>query len=831
MFVRDADSLGVAWDKDPLREPNAAELRLMCNIALAHGADGVMFYQYNTHGGRLISPDSACWPRLRSDWMMNPTRPVHINLGAMGFLGANNLPRVCDTNGENKWDSTKTYIAGFLRPVGELLREMTWERSKSWYCGEGETQLVSKVISQRQDAVDPVDGSYETFVETAEFSDAGIKHLLVINGRAHREGHRHITVKLAPSAGSYDQWKVTNVQTGDIWIVRPNATPDSTSTANGFTEYFAPGSAALYRLEPFADETLDFDGECLSGSIFIEPAAMLYIKPSDALRFRSGRGLYCDGQLFGQGASFDACDSELAWEGIVARNGGELTLLDAQIARGSVVAGSGGEATLENCSIQYASIALINYGGSLMSTSTTSTGVFRHLSVVGTAAAGSSGTHLIRDVARGSGQPGSTAVQVTVSGAAVDEIETEDFWRSVRCTEGYLEGDVDWSVPGDGVNNRFVSDTIGLEAEWGGAMDFGEPYFSPPNPFAQNVIKILNANGYHAVADPNGSSIDACRNWWDPLIQPGNQIQILGTVNYDSMRTDPIPFAPLKGESFASGGGLAKSTSQSPVLPIRDAFRDALSRRDTTAVRDIAGRFLASPQAVTAEFTFLRSFYAALRKYEAIGLVDSLLTLCLSRQDVESKLLACDIAAGDSLYQDAIDILNSHSFVASRSLNARALVRKSLLYPLTGVGGYTSGLQALDSLQSLATGDDRFADYISWYPKLYSNLTHAGSRTIPKVHSRSLLDRVIPSSIEMGQNYPNPFSAVTSFTFKLPDTREVKLTVHDMLGREVAVVKQGMLDRGVHSAVLHAGRLSAGMYLYRLQAGAEVVQGRMVLVR
>jgi hypothetical protein len=52
-----------------------------------------------------------------------------------------------------------------------------------------------------------------------------------------------------------------------------------------------------------------------------------------------------------------------------------------------------------------------------------------------------------------------------------------------------------------------------------------------------------------------------------------------------------------------------------------------------------------------------------------------------------------------------------------------------------------------------------------------------------------------------------------------------------MLGREVAVVKQGMLDRGVHSAVLHAGRLSAGMYLYRLQAGTEVLQRRMVLVR
>jgi hypothetical protein len=83
----------------------------------------------------------------------------------------------------------------------------------------------------------------------------------------------------------------------------------------------------------------------------------------------------------------------------------------------------------------------------------------------------------------------------------------------------------------------------------------------------------------------------------------------------------------------------------------------------------------------------------------------------------------------------------------------------------------------------------------------------------------------------MGQNYPNPFSTVTSFTFKLPDTREVKLTVHDMLGREVAVVKQGMLDRGVHSVVLHVGQLKAGVYMYRLCAGADVLSGKMLLVR
>jgi hypothetical protein len=668
-------------------------------------------------------------------------------------------------------------------------------------------------------------------VETAEFSDAGTKHLLVINGRAHREGQRHITVKLARHEGTYDEWKVTNVQTGDIWIVRPNDAPDSTSTANGFTEFFAPGSAALYRLEPFADETLDFDGECLSGSIFIEPAAMLYIKPSDNLRFRSGRGLYCDGQLFGQGASFDACDTEITWEGIVARNNGEVNLVDAQISRGGVVAGSGGTVGVNNIQVSGTSTALRNYGGVLESEGSTSTDVFHHLSVVGPGSTGTPSTWLVRDIATGNAEDSSTAVFVSFGDAAIDEIEAGNFWRSIRCLDGHLIGDVDGAEPVDGLNNRLSSVSIGLEAGWSGSIDLGEIRISPSE-CARNLIAIDSATGLHAICE-TGSTVAARQNWWDPLdlLAVPDPIRIQGTVLYDYVRTDPLPFAPTYRESLAGGRTLEKSIASQPTPTFSDSLRAAFKRRDTLALRSCVTAFLQSPVAAVAEYTQLRMIHSILRQSGEADLVDSLLLLCLRRPDVESKLLACDITTADSLYSEAIQILNSYSFIARPSLQTRALVRKTQLYPRSGPGGYVSGLSALDSLLSLAGTDGPLLDYAGWYPRLYSGLTSVQRQAIPKLPVRSLLDRVIPSSIEMGQNYPNPFSVVTSFTFKLPDTREVKLTVHDMLGREVAVVKQGMLDRGVHSVVLHAGRLSAGMYLYRLQAGTEVLQGRMVLVR
>ncbi|MBE0645556.1 MAG: hypothetical protein IH600_15850 [Bacteroidetes bacterium] len=116
-------------------------------------------------------------------------------------------------------------------------------------------------------------------------------------------GQRHITVKLGTNGSTVDEWRVTNVFTKDVWIVRANDTPDETSYSNGFTDYFAPGAAALYRLDPMVNETMDFtfsDGSgCASydRSIYIEPAATLRLKDSDKLAFASGNGIFCDGYL------------------------------------------------------------------------------------------------------------------------------------------------------------------------------------------------------------------------------------------------------------------------------------------------------------------------------------------------------------------------------------------------------------------------------------------------------------------------------------------------------------------------------------------------------
>jgi len=89
----------------------------------------------------------------------------------------------------------------------------------------------------------------------------------------------------------------------------------------------------------------------------------------------------------------------------------------------------------------------------------------------------------------------------------------------------------------------------------------------------------------------------------------------------------------------------------------------------------------------------------------------------------------------------------------------------------------------------------------------------------------------LPTSFTLEQNYPNPFNPSTTITFELPKASMVRLTVYDMLGREVAVIVNERRDAGVHEVRFDGSGLSSGVYLYRLQAGEFVRTLKSVLLQ
>jgi hypothetical protein len=86
------------------------------------------------------------------------------------------------------------------------------------------------------------------------------------------------------------------------------------------------------------------------------------------------------------------------------------------------------------------------------------------------------------------------------------------------------------------------------------------------------------------------------------------------------------------------------------------------------------------------------------------------------------------------------------------------------------------------------------------------------------------------------QNYPNPFNPITTLRYNLPETGLVNITIYDMLGRQVKTLVNQRQDAGYRSIIWDATNdygkpVSAGIYLYQIQAGEYISTKKMVLLK
>lgn len=78
--------------------------------------------------------------------------------------------------------------------------------------------------------------------------------------------------------------------------------------------------------------------------------------------------------------------------------------------------------------------------------------------------------------------------------------------------------------------------------------------------------------------------------------------------------------------------------------------------------------------------------------------------------------------------------------------------------------------------------------------------------------------------------HPNPFRSATKLEFSLAHEARVTVTIHDVAGREVARLANGIYPAGTHEARIDAGRLPSGVYLCRLRTGERSLTKRFVLI-
>jgi hypothetical protein len=89
----------------------------------------------------------------------------------------------------------------------------------------------------------------------------------------------------------------------------------------------------------------------------------------------------------------------------------------------------------------------------------------------------------------------------------------------------------------------------------------------------------------------------------------------------------------------------------------------------------------------------------------------------------------------------------------------------------------------------------------------------------------------LPAEFALVQNYPNPFNPSTTIKFELPKSSVVRLSIYDVLGREVSVLVNDRRDAGDHEVQFDGSGLASGVYVYRLQADDFVSTKTMLILR
>jgi len=111
---------------------------------------------------------------------------------------------------------------------------------------------------------------------------------------------------------------------------------------------------------------------------------------------------------------------------------------------------------------------------------------------------------------------------------------------------------------------------------------------------------------------------------------------------------------------------------------------------------------------------------------------------------------------------------------------------------------------------------------------LYSNIIEATILT--------LKDDFIPQDFALHQNYPNPFNPTTQIRFDIANEELVSIKIFDLVGREVRTLVNSIKSAGYHSIKWDATNdigegVSAGMYIYTIQAGEYRSTKKMVLLK
>ena len=97
-------------------------------------------------------------------------------------------------------------------------------------------------------------------------------------------------------------------------------------------------------------------------------------------------------------------------------------------------------------------------------------------------------------------------------------------------------------------------------------------------------------------------------------------------------------------------------------------------------------------------------------------------------------------------------------------------------------------------------------------------------------------DPAVPFHMVLEDNYPNPFNPETTISYDLPEQTFVDITIYDIMGKKVCTIVNVLQSAGHKSIIWNAKDdygigVSAGLYIFQVQAGDFIQTKKMILVK
>lgn len=366
-------------------------------------------------------------------------------------------------------------------------------------------------------------------------------------------------------------------------------------------------------------------------------------------------------------------------------------------------------------------------------------------------------------------------------------------------------------IHNNGFNSVTNSGNEGVEVTGGGYIAAGNSSNHQRNRFFGNT----GDDGY---ASGSGSSLSALCNWWNDTTPPFRTSTASGGYLNDSfwLSQDPYvnPNAACTDESFRQAG--ASRSQRLAEAAAMEQPAEALA-----ALSALVTEAPASPEAASALATVGR---LAARDNAPQGARGLLQAQAATRGPLRSVARRSVVALQhrDGRVTDAL--AGTEALLADPDSDDDVLFAHVARVHLLSEQGRTAEAQAAyEAIEALASG--------SVEARLARD--HLGLPYERTVEPRTPESAEAVSSFAVGPVHPNPTASSASVTFALPEAATVRVSVLDVLGREVAVAADDAFDAGRHTASVDVSALAPGIYLARVAADGEtaVVTRRFTVAR